>query len=153
MYRIEQGNKRNKVLILLVLCFCAFGQLYPAIVLETPQTEVKIFLADRVEERSQLSPTSLTIPLCSIAVTAKHNGEGYLQITHTPLSNGFEAVPYTLYCDNLREALPDVLSYTCNPSIPMTIPLTWISAQLSRALQGARSSYSSQVFLHLMLEI
>ena len=91
-------------------------------------------------------------PLCSILIIAKHYGDGYLQITHTPLINGFEEVPYQLFCEDLQAIIPEVLSYRCNPYLPLTIPLTKLSVQLSKPLPRARSSYTSDVTVHVKLE-
>ncbi len=151
--RTKQTSRRyNKIGIILVLCLCACQPLSAAIVMETPQTEVKVFITDRIEERNSTPSTSLFLPLCSIVITAKHYGKGYLQIFHTPLVNGFEEVSYQLFCDNLQTILPDTLSYSCNPYLPLTIPMTKLSANLTRPLLGERSSYSSKVILHLRLE-
>lgn len=152
MGRANQTRRYSKVLIILMLLLCFKSFLYAAIILETPQTEVKVFVTDRMEERKELPASSLVFPLCSIVLTAKHHGKGYLEIYHTPLSNGLEMVSYNLLCDNLGATLPDILTYKCNPSFPLTIPLTKISAELSRVLQGDRSSYHSEVFLHVWLD-
>lgn len=154
MDRTNQDSKRfSKVCIILVLSLCAWQSLYAAIVLETPQTEVKVFVTDRFEERKALPPASLLLPLCSIAIKAKHTGKGYLKISHTALYNEFETVPYELYCENTEGIFPDILDYTCNPYLPLTIPLTELSVILSSPLSSDRSSYSSEVSLHLKLEV
>ncbi|MBI9094891.1 MAG: hypothetical protein JEY71_08430 [Sphaerochaeta sp.] len=121
--------------------------------METPQTEVKIFVTDRKEERDITPPTALQLPLCSIVVKAKHYGKGYLQIFHTPLVNEVEEVSYQLFCDNLQKNLPDILSYSCNPYLPLTIPVAEFSADLARPLRGDRASYSSNVIVHLKLDV
>ena len=149
----NQASRRyNKIGIILVLFFCAWQPLYAAIVLETPQTEVKVFVNDRKTERDNTPSTSLLLPLCTILVIAKHYGEGYLQITHTPLTNGVEEVFYQLFCEDLQVILPDVLSYKCNPYLPLTIPLTKLSVQLAEPLSMARSFYTSNVTVHFKLE-
>lgn len=153
MCKVEQMRKYNKIITLLVLCLFTLAPLYPAIVMRTSQTEMKIVVTDRVQERNTLPSSSLILPLCSIAITAKHQGRGYLKIFHTSLTSGFEEVPYTLYCDDRWARLSETLSYICSPSIPLTIPLTNISAHLTRALQKERSSYTSEVFFHLIFEL
>lgn len=153
MRRINQANKRCiKVWIILVLYLCAWQSLSAVIVLETPQTGVRVFVTDRIEQLNNTTSNSLLLPLCTISINAKHPGRGYLEITHTPLMSEGEEVPYQLFCDNIGSLIPDVLSYTCSPFIPLTISLTMLSAKLARPLQGARSSYSSMVFFHLKLE-
>ncbi len=138
--------------ILLVLCICISNPLSAVIVLETPQTEVLVVVTDRIGERNNTPATSLSFPLCSIAITAKHQGRGYLAITHTPLVFGSDIVPYQLFCDTLDSILPTVLPYECNPFFSLTIPMTKLSVMISRPLQRERASYSSEVFLHLKLE-
>ena len=153
MGRINQANKRCcKIRIMLVLCLCAWQSLSAVIVLETPQTGVKILVTDRIQNLNNTASNSMLLPLCIITINAKHPGRGYLEITHTPLMSEGEEVPYQLFCDNNGSLIPDVLSYTCSPFIPLTISLTMLSAKLARPLQGERSSYSSMVFFHLKLE-
>lgn len=153
MRTTKQASRRNnKIGIILVLSLCAWHSLYAAIVLETPQTEVKVFVNDRKIERDNTPSTSLLLPLCTILVTAKHYGEGYLQISHTPLMNGVEKVSYQLICDDLQIIISDILSYKCNPFLPLTIPLTKLSVLLSKPLSMARSFYTSNVTVHLKLE-
>jgi len=153
MRRTNQASRKYyKIGIILVLCFCAWQALSAAIVLETPQTEVKIFVTDRKEERNKTSPSSQTFPLCSIAIMAKHYGKGYLNISYTPLINGVDVVAYLLFSEDSQEILPDVLSYRGNPHLPLTIPLAKLYVMLAKPLPGARSSYSSDVILHLKLE-
>jgi len=146
-------RKYNKIITLLVLCLFMLVPLYPAIVMRTSETEMHVAVTDRVEERTSLPASSLILPLCSIVITAKHQGKGYLKIFHTPLTNGLGEVPYTLYLDDRSSRFPDALSYQCSPSIPLTIPLATISALLTRPLPGARSSYSSEVFVYLFFDM
>lgn len=149
----DQPNRRyRKILIIVALSLCAWQQLYAVIVLETPQTEVKVLVVDRVAERNALAPTSLLLPLCSIVITAKHHGKGYLEITYTPLNNEIEEVSYRLFCDNLEMIIPGSFSYCSNPYIPLTVPLTMLSVKLSHPLQSVHISYHSEVFFHLKLE-
>jgi len=148
----QASNRYRKAGIILVLCLCAWNPLSAVIVMETPQTEVKIAVFDRLEERNSTPSSSLMLPLCSIVITAKHHGKGYLQILHTPLSNGVEQIPYQLFCDNRGENLADLLSYECSPFFPLTIPMTRLSVKLTRALKGQRTSYRSDIFLYLTLE-
>lgn len=153
MGRINQANKRcSKIRIMLVLYLCAWQSLSAVIVLETPQTGVKILVTDRIQELNNTTSNSLLLPLCIITINAKHPGKGYLEITHTPLMSEGEEAPYQLFCDNIGSLIPDVLSYTCSPFIPLTISLTMLSAKLARPLQGELSSYSSMIFFHLKLE-
>lgn len=151
--RNSRASRRCDKCVLLVLCLCALQPVFAAIVMETPQTEVKIFLTDRKEERNNTPLTSLQLPLCSIVITAKHYGKGYLQIFHTPLVNEVESVPYQLFCDYLQKNFPDVLSYSSSPYLPFTIPMTKLSANLARPLLGDWTSYSSNVIVHLKLDV
>jgi len=153
MERGNQANKCRKILAILVLLLCAGQLLYAAIVLETPQTEVKIGVTDRMAERSELPFSARILPLCSILISAKHKGSGLLEITHSPLYNDLERVNYTLFCDAMEGALPGTLSYKCDSAVPLTIPLTRISIELDKSLQGDRSSYTSEVYLHLRLDL
>lgn len=153
MDRDNQENKCRKILAILVLLLCAGQLLHATIVLETPQTEVKVVVTDRMGERSELPFFARILPLCSILISAKHKGSGLLKITHSPLHNEFERVNYTLLCDVMEGALPDTLSYTCDSAIPLIIPLTRISIELDKPLQGDRSSYTSEVYLHLRLDL
>ncbi len=154
MGRTNQASRKcNKTSIILVLCLCAWHSVFAAIVMETPKTELKIFVTDRKEERDNTLLSSLQLPLCSIVITAKHKGKGYLQIFHTPLTNGVEEVSYQLFYDDRHEILPSVISYDSNPFLPLTIPIMKLSANLIRPLLGDHSSYSSDVVLHLMLDM
>lgn len=153
MCRANQATKPNRVVILLVLCLCTCSLISGAIVLETSQTEMILTVTDRMEERDKLSSNTLSLPLCSLVITAKHRGKGYLEITHTPLYDGTRMVAYTLYCDIRSESLPVIISYKGNPSVPLTIPLSRVTALLDRTLLGDRSSYRSNIFLHLRLEL
>ena len=153
MDRTNQVNRRyNTIGIMLVLCLCAWNSLSAAIVMETPQTEVIVSVIDRIEERKSTPSTSLMLPLCSISITAKHHGRGYLLITHTSLMSEFEEIPYQLFCNTRNLLLPDTIPYECNPFLPLTIPVTKLSVMLSRPLQRERSSYTSEIFVHLKLE-
>lgn len=153
MRRTNQADRRySKIGIILVVLLCVWPSLSAVIFMETPQTEVQLFVSDLKSDRDNTPSTSQRLPLCSILIIAKHRGLGYLEITHTPLVSDFEVVPYQLFCENLQEMLPDVLSYRCNPFLPLTIPLTKLSVQLSKSLLGARSSYISDVTVHLRLE-
>lgn len=148
----QDSSRYKKAGIILVLCLCAWSSLSAAIVMETPQTEVIVSVIDRIEERKSTPSTSLMLPLCSISITAKHHGRGYLEITHTSLISGFEEIPYQLFCNTSNQLLPDVIPYVCNPFLPLTIPITKLSVMLSRPLQQDRPSYTSEVFVHLKLE-
>lgn len=150
---VEPMRKSNKIRTLLVLCLSILVPLYPAIVMRTSETEMHVVVTDRVEERTSLPAPSLILPLCSIVLKAKHQGKGYLRIFHTPLTNELGEVPYTLYLDDHGSRFPDSLSYQCSPSIPLTIPLANISAHLTQPLPGGRSSYRSEVFVHLAFEM
>ena len=151
--KTNQASRRyNRIRVMLVLCLCAWQSLSAAIVMETPPIEVKVSVTDKIEERNNTPSTSLLLPLCSIVITAKHHGRGYLHITHTALINGVEEVPYQLFCDNRVMILPDVLSYECSPFIPLTIPMTTLSVMLAMPLRVERSFYTSMIFLHLKLE-
>ncbi|NBK22138.1 MAG: hypothetical protein EOM68_08945 [Spirochaetia bacterium] len=153
MSRPSQTSRRySKIGIILIVFFCTWHSLFSAIVLETPQTEVKLFVSDLKSERDTTPTTSQLLPLCSILIIAKHRGQGYLLVTHTPLVSPLEVVSYELFCETRQENIFDALSYSCNPFLPLTIPLTKLSVQLAKPLQGARSSYSSDVFVHLKLE-
>ena len=58
MGRANQARIYSKVLIILMIFLCFTPFLYAAIILETPQTEVKIFVTDRMEERKELPASS-----------------------------------------------------------------------------------------------
>ncbi len=151
--RTNQPNRRlHKICMFLVFCLCTCNPLSAVIVLETPQTEVLVVVTDRKGERNNTPASSLSFPLCSIAVKAKHQGRGYLEVTHTPLVFGSDLVPYQLFCDTREMILPTALPYECNSFLPLTIPMTELSVMLSRPLLRERSLYTSVVFLHLKLE-
>lgn len=153
MRKTYQASKRyHKIGIILVLFLCAWQSLSAAIVLETPQTEVKVFVIDRIEERNETPYSSLSFPLCMVIINAKHPSVGYLHISHTPLINEFEQFDYQLFCEDLGILLPDVISYRCSPFLPLTITLTKLSVKLAMPLSKERSSYTSEISLHLKLE-
>lgn len=145
---------RKKLLwvVFFLASLCSFQTLSSAIILESSRPEVTLLVTDRALERSNTPTTSLKIPLCTLAISAKHQGEGRLLISHTSLSNGVEIVPYELFCDTLGKDLPDSLSYVCRSDMYLTIPLTKICAQLNKSLGKERDSYSSYVSFNLVLE-
>ena len=151
--KYKDFRRFKRLVITFALCLFTWHPLSAIIVMDTSQTELRVVVTDRVEERNSISFPSLQLPLCTIVIVAKHYGKGYLQIIHNTLSDGVEEISYTILCDNLGSRVSGVIPYECSPFLPLTIPLTKLSVELKRPLPAEHSSYSSLIIFIIKLEM
>ncbi len=78
----------------LLILFLLLGSvsLHAAIILETQETEVFF----RVKGVSEFPASFLSVPVCRLALSAKHRGPGRLRISYTPLEEDKEMIFYQL---------------------------------------------------------
>lgn len=127
--------------------------LFAAITLETTQVEIRVMLHDKKAERNMSDPKNLQLPLCSIALEAKHPGKGYLSITHSPLIQGDDTIYYRVFSETAELFPGESIPYTANPYIPTIVHIANLDVLLSWPLQASSQSYSSDIVVHLALEI
>jgi len=82
--------------LLILFLLLVSTTLHAAIILETQETEVFF----RVEAISELPVFSLSVPVCRLAISAKHRGPGKVLVSYTPLGEDREMIFYQLVREN-----------------------------------------------------
>lgn len=149
--RVSIRNQAPRLVILFsILVLIPLLNLHAEIVLQTSQSEGYI----DVRRPSEPSFSLDLVPVCELCLLVKHRGAGYLYLSYTPLTDGRGSVNYQLYDANDQLLSQTVFFvYQIEGGIMQEVSFGCLKAKFDTPLQGLQSRYSSDISLHLMLEL
>lgn len=132
-------------LFLLILILVVFtSEAFSAIVLDYDKSKFKFHLLCLDPDDCR----GLSVPMCDLSVQTAQGGRGMVHVTHTPLYDGMQTIPYELYYGSGREVrcLDDW-------GIPFGEPVTCVWAELEQPFGNDPAGYSSDITVLLVPEL